>query len=605
MVFFRQHCCLASVLVLGLAVYFLCLPSTLQELDSNELVMAGYGLYVPHPPGYPLFTWFNYLLTHLLPGGTIFWRAALGSVLSLGGVLFLLGKSLQREHPMLPLWLLSFAFIPVVWRYAILPDVFAAHLFLVTLFLYFYLSYPFKNPDPKKALFLVAVAAIGGAHHQTFIFLYPLLIPVFWGMPRKVWIKGILLGGMILLGAYSSLMLLHPDALFSWGKVDNLAAVWRHFLRQDYGSWQLRPGEERPFSFWGAQITFWWQNFGCYFLPFWAGGLLPLFCGKFKQIPRPYYYLLGIILFYVLVFLGSINFSGDHLSGLVAQRFHLMSGVLIIFWLRTSLAAWPRQVKRWWPIISGLLAVVGLVQLKINYAEQDLSRNTIIEDYARNLLEVLPQNKPIIFITHGDTRYFALRYLQAVENLRPDILVMADGRLFPQEEFEKYDARWHQLQITPAGRGKVYDLAQDILGPNLKSYTICTDQHLNPSLAHTIFYPLGRCFIPGKGISFAPSTPFKWWRHDPAIIQSFGLNFREDLAVFTEYALYDLKQGMMATANGQEETAKEFFQKAAQRVPYALPPQINYCQLLDDSSQQQACWAHVQLLRQISFNYLP
>jgi hypothetical protein len=254
--------------------------------------------------------------------------------------------------------------------------------------------------------------------------------------------------------------------------------------------------------------------------------------------------------------------------------------------------------------MSGLLGLLGLGQIAVNYAEQNLSRNTIIEDAARNMFDNLPVGKPIIFISHGDTVYFALRYLQALENLRPDILVMNNGKLFPGREFSKYPAPFNRFQIAAAFKIKVYDFEKDILRPNLATFTICTDQYLTTPDAHTAYYPLGRCFTPGQGLSFGDPFPFKWWRHDPDIIQSYGPEFREDLAVFSLYAIFYLQRGITAHEQGRLQDAHLFFEQTLALVPYALPAQYNLCQLLNDSRKKASCLAKYEVQRSISFDYL-
>src|SRR4051812_10710784 len=62
--------------VLGL-FYLSHLPRFVQGGDTGELVAASYRLYVPHPPGYPLWIWLQHFFTHFFPFSTVFWRASL------------------------------------------------------------------------------------------------------------------------------------------------------------------------------------------------------------------------------------------------------------------------------------------------------------------------------------------------------------------------------------------------------------------------------------------------------------------------------------------------------------------------------------------------
>ena len=80
--------------------------------DSDELIGVGYGLGVLHPPGYPVLNFLIYGITHLVPYGTIPFRAHLLAVgfqsLTLG-IVFLLGNELlyqaRKKRDSIGVWL--------------------------------------------------------------------------------------------------------------------------------------------------------------------------------------------------------------------------------------------------------------------------------------------------------------------------------------------------------------------------------------------------------------------------------------------------------------------------------------------------------------------
>src|SRR5688572_5797567 len=106
-------------------VYFLSLPEFIQGGDTAELVAAGYQRLVAHPPGYPIWIWLQYVWTHLLQFGSIFWRASLlNSVFALV-TLGILGWPHRKDPVKLALLLPLVGFATAFSEAAVLPDVFS------------------------------------------------------------------------------------------------------------------------------------------------------------------------------------------------------------------------------------------------------------------------------------------------------------------------------------------------------------------------------------------------------------------------------------------------------------------------------------------------
>lgn len=190
--------------------YFACLPSTVQGGDTGELVAAAFARLVAHPPGYPLWIWGQNLWLHMIPVGSVFWRAAfLNSLFSLSALALLCGF----YSPSLSLWIVLpfIVFAPSFVEAAILPDVFALHALLVVAISLLYLSH-----WPRRALAISFLFFFSLAHHHTILFLFPILL--FLAFEKKG--KELILGGSLgIVGAalaYASLRLLKPESPFSW-----------------------------------------------------------------------------------------------------------------------------------------------------------------------------------------------------------------------------------------------------------------------------------------------------------------------------------------------------------------------------------------------------
>src|ERR1700733_1090709 len=71
----------AIVFFVTLGVYIATLAPTVTLEDSGELITAATKFGVPHPPGYPTWTMSGFLISHLVPFGSLAWRVNLQSAI--------------------------------------------------------------------------------------------------------------------------------------------------------------------------------------------------------------------------------------------------------------------------------------------------------------------------------------------------------------------------------------------------------------------------------------------------------------------------------------------------------------------------------------------
>ena len=135
-------------------IYLMTFPLTVQTGDTGELVTNAFFLRVSHPTGYPLYTLLYHLpekfLTWLSPFGTAGFVTVILSLIWIG-ILLRTCKTLEQK--------LSFIVLGttmLVWRYAVLPDVFALHLlFLVLVYTVF------QEPSLLKRPWIIFLIALG------------------------------------------------------------------------------------------------------------------------------------------------------------------------------------------------------------------------------------------------------------------------------------------------------------------------------------------------------------------------------------------------------------------------------------------------------------
>ena len=157
------------VLTATFVLYMITSPFTVQSGDTGELVTNSYFLRVSHPPGYPLWTLLYHLPVRYLNFGNPFQAASFVTILISLTWLFLLLTRFNKKDECLVISVLASSLL--VWRYSVLPDVFALHLlFLTIIFLVF------ENPKLLEKNWVIFIVSLGVTNHHTILFAFPLFL---------------------------------------------------------------------------------------------------------------------------------------------------------------------------------------------------------------------------------------------------------------------------------------------------------------------------------------------------------------------------------------------------------------------------------------------
>lgn len=213
-------------------VYWFSLAQTItwrhNGADGGDLVSAAFVLGIPHPPGYPLYT----LLAFFFARNTSFIArnllvepahgVAIFSALMMSATVFVLARAGNTLTPspspngrgeilfVAPLAALAFAFAPLVWSQAIIPEVYAMNLFFVALILWSCVT------SDSRRIYVAALAfGLGMAHHLSIL----LLLPGAWialKPTRNDWRALFLLLAPLLFYLYLPLAAL-PNPHVKWG----------------------------------------------------------------------------------------------------------------------------------------------------------------------------------------------------------------------------------------------------------------------------------------------------------------------------------------------------------------------------------------------------
>lgn len=625
------------VLLLALALvglsYLRCLPFTVQYGDTGELVADAYLYQIPHPSGYPLFINLYFSFLHAWPWGSVFFKGALlTSLLSLGTLALISLPMVGTKQTMTRYFAIAVSlclgFSKIFWRYSVLPDVFALQSLLIAGILWFYI-----NEKKNSALWATLIFSLGLANHLTILALTPVLMHLWlrsWKrdkrMMRVSFIRTCLAGFAFLMILYASLLEMHPESFYSWGRIQGVSDVLKHFLREDYGrtreplaTWleflpirdanasdpaqpgtqfaqELQTGARLILEPSAREFLFYGENF-LRQTAFDLGSVLVfiiamlLLAGAQPKAQRDIrtWVLLGITLVYCYGIFSLLKINPQPDSLIVVERFFILPQLVLCFTailiFRSAEENLP-QLKRliqcflFFPLLSGFFEMNRYAQA-LNYSD-----NTIVEDYAFNWLRTIPAQEHALVLTQNDTQYFSLRYVQQIFGRNPEARVLSPQLLFHPWYAEKLQLSdpTFVFDTQKISRSLQMNLKTDFFEPNQKNHFIYSSRiYGNEDQYHLIWSVLGRRLTEGQGSEFSTLTESS---SEPLLLRS-GLEairtpdqeYDPARSVYSEYSDPILARGVALMKSHDLPRAEEAFLAALERVPYCIPALKNYCLL--------------------------
>ena len=410
------------VFALFLLIYGIGCARTVQGGDAGEFMTLSALGGVAHPPGYPLFSMLLGL-TGLLPIDNVPWKASFASALLAASALAALhrGVLVLTDKP-LAAWgsALALGLSTPFWRYATVAEVFAGGALTACLMVLVAARIERGWRGPVASAVLGLVVATGIANHHTVVLLAPLAV---YGFVRSVptWRAAPACVGACaaaqLSGLLPYLFLMRPGGGWRWGQTESLDGLVHHLLRADYGTFSLALEDA------GTQ---WWEH------PwFWLTSLPEHFVGVFLLLglvglglawrgPHRGFWL-AVAATMVLagpVFMAKFNVPARGLGLVVSTRFQILPDVLLATLVGLGCAELSARFRP-----TGLVVVLAaLVAGVLHWPLGSHARWTVLDDYLRNMLrEVEPD---ALVLIAGDNAAFGLVYLQQVEGLRPDVVVL-------------------------------------------------------------------------------------------------------------------------------------------------------------------------------------
>jgi hypothetical protein len=589
----------------ALAIFVPNLPSTVQTLDTGELVRAAFTLQIPHPPGYPLFTFLLAGVISILPIGSVFLRAALlNSLFSI--FLCCLAFCLNRRSPLLAVSsVLILVTSRIFWKYSELPDVFILNSLFAALISFIYL-------DEKMAAYqkyLPFVFFLGLTNHLTLVFLGPLILHAFIINIRnlKTWLFS-LIGLILFICTYLSLLIIDSKSLASWGNIQSAPDLVQHFLRTDYGTLQLMAGETTG-SFLLIIKRFSLEILSDFFVLFVAGfTAFILRAYRFKTNAKEIIFIISTLL-YIFIFFAMSNITPDGFYGEIIDRFYILSLVLLTIWASYQIVRFELEFKRRFLLIV-LLLTSCIFNYYRHYESNNLSKNTIVEDYAKNLLNMAPEpevlKKPIMVLATTDVRYFALEYVQDVFNLRKDIIIVHPRAAL----MVWYREKLKDLGVSIANEEKIVSKKElsaedDLVMPNLKKFDILTHlEFKNYDRYKIIFMPLGRFLTEGSGVDFYNGQNRLNFRYKEYDLKSNIADYDIYRELWSDYGATPYIKGINFLRTGSETLAKAELEEALKLVPWNVPALKELCLIEKNPQKEITCRGRLHATEENYYPYL-
>lgn len=448
-----------GVSIIALIVYLLTMDPGVGYIDSGELATVCARLGIAHPTGYPLFTLVGWLFSKLPIASSVIVRlnvmTAIFTAASAGTVVLLVQEiadnwwgdkratpptNKKRKVNAEPTFVqresygtitgmiagLVAAFNLTWWQQGTSLEVYALHLLLITLSLYFFLRMLRCEPDESRRYEIYFAIALGLAftNHLTTILLAPAMLYAFFarhGLGKSAFTR---IGKMALPFAAALLIYLYlplrasSDPILNWGNPSDWTQFWKHVTGGQYKVWMFTGNNS------GENWSMFWSGLsGQFSLPVALLALLgiPALASRGSKLR------VNLLVFVLLMFFGcllyAINYDINDIQSyfLLAYLVIALSAALGIEWIVRQFIAGDRDKKLVALAAIGLIAVG--VEAATNYAEADESKNYLVEDYTLNVLNNLPPNA-IIFSTQWDFFVSAALYYQLVEGVRPDVTVV-------------------------------------------------------------------------------------------------------------------------------------------------------------------------------------
>lgn len=431
--------------LLALLVYVLTLAPSVGFIDAGELAAVAVTLGIAHPTGYPLFTLLGRVFAMLpLPVEEIVRLNILSALLCAAGVFFLVLSAVRvirgsglagtgGRAEVAQAWTLSaaaagggllLAFSQTYWATAVIVEVYALHVALVSLLIWIFLraALPLREESPGPVLrwwlLFAFVLGLAFGNHMTTILLAPGLLYLYFATQGGTRASFRRLGLMAApFAAGLSVYLYLPvraaeGAVLNWGNPVTLERFLWHFTGKQYRVWIFSSSEAAMRQL-GDFVRALPEEGGYVAIVLAVAGAVALLRAHRK---------LGIttVLFFVGCVLYAINYDIHDIAS-----YFLLAHLTVALWAAAGAAfLLGRFVPRLRPAGAAALVLLGVLPaLLLHHRTSGEQGNHLVEDYTMNMFASV-RERALIVSYQWDFWVSASYYYQLVRGVRPDVVVV-------------------------------------------------------------------------------------------------------------------------------------------------------------------------------------
>ncbi|RLV98318.1 hypothetical protein DV515_00010906 [Chloebia gouldiae] len=420
-----------------------------------------------------------------------------------------------------------FSFSRLTWQWSITAEVFSLNNLFVGLLMA--LTAHFEEASTAKERSKISklgafCCGLSLCNQHTIVFYVACVVP--WVLSRLFRKRELSLGHLLKLGLCFLAGLLPylylpassylNRARWTWGDQTTFQGFLTHFLREEYGTFNLAKSEEG--SSMGEMLLFQLAQMKSELsLPVLALALVACVSTALpvKQQKSPVIWLFtGMLCLYSVFFAWRANLD-------VTKPLFLGLGLATLASLGRGTVlegTWLLPCLEWLPALA-----LGASQLWANYSTCDQSSNYVVDKFARNVLYSMPVGAVILL--RGDLPGNALRYLHYCEGMRPDI-TLVDQEMMTYEWYLPKLAkhlpgvyfpgnRWNPVEGALPDGTLAFNLHRFLKVNKHKEVFVCIGLHEGDSTwrrSHSL-WPWGTCekLVP-SGAVFDPGdfSPSSW-----------------------------------------------------------------------------------------------
>lgn len=562
--------------------------------DTGELTTCCVIQGVPHSPGYPLFAALGWLAAQLPIGQEPAYRINLLGALELSLGLGFLGSALSLTAGVFPglVATLLVGLSSVVWRQAVVTEVFSLHLFFLCLLIWLAILWERAGAVRRREILIVTSFVLGCclAHQHIIALAAPafLLFGTLAKGKKQPWgfspiCLPVFLAALVLPYALQAYQASLKPAI-NWGDPETLKDMWDHFLRRSYGTGLLNEAALAYDARAGdGQVSAYFISMIRSYLPFPTCLLVLLGVDNAIRLgPSPRFWLFGgIFLAYGPIFAILGNQPGLEFYGDMMERFYSSSllglgglAAIGLGWLSTQLDS---SKQKYLPACLLLPLYSGI----LNFPKSSQAGQYQALDLVQAVYQCLPPKA--LLITNGDLPAGTANYLRLALGRERGVVSIMPGLA---------GADWYQeslpARMNLAGRIKPGEKLDHSLALNKMVATA-----INHGYTVWINEPTselqGRCVQCGLVFRYFPNDAPSWSEQEylAALDRSFKvmenfprrgdyrLNWRQNF--WLRYCIDKWVDGYYNLANGFDKVKPELALQALTRVVEMddpLPPEL-------------------------------